>query len=73
MIDDVIVYLGNAVVEQFAHEALEEKFQPLFNTGIKVDRTTLRVKLIQSRHPMWLGASGFAAALFVGVVLIIVP
>ena len=73
MIDDVIVYLGNPVVEQFAHEALEKKFQPLFNTGIKVDRTTLRVKLIQSRHPMWLGASGFAAALFVAVVLVIVP
>jgi hypothetical protein len=73
MIDDVIVYLGNPVVAQFAHEALEKKFQPLFNTGIKVDRTTLRVKLIQSRHPMWLGASGFAAALFCALVLILVP
>ncbi len=71
MIDDVIVYLGNPVLEQFAHEPLEQKFQPLFSTGIKVDRATLRVKLIQSRHPMLLGVSGLASALFCAAVLIL--
>jgi hypothetical protein len=71
MIDDVIVYLGNQVVEQFAHEPLEQKFQPLFSTGIKVDRATLRVKLIESRHPMLLGAGGMGCALFFAAVLIL--
>jgi hypothetical protein len=58
-------------VEQFAPEPLAQKFQPLFNTGIKVDRATLRVKLIQSRHPMLIGVSGLACALFVAAVLIL--
>ncbi|MCZ6829614.1 MAG: hypothetical protein O7F73_08510, partial [Gammaproteobacteria bacterium] len=72
MIDDVIVYLGNSVVEQFAHEPLEQKFQPLFSTGIKVDRATLRVKLIHSRHPMLLGVCGLACSLFCAGVLILI-
>ena len=71
MIDDVIVYLGNQVLEQFAHEPLRQKFQPLFNTGIKVDRATLRVKLIESRHPMALGFSALGMALVLAVLLIL--
>ncbi len=62
MIDDVIVYLGNRLVHQFADEPLQSRFQPLFTTGIKVDRATLRVKLIQRRHPMLLGIAGMAVA-----------
>ncbi len=70
MIDDVIVYLGNRLVSQFANEPLHQRFQPLFTTGIKVDRATLRVKLIQRRHPMLLGISGLALTVLSAAVLI---
>ncbi len=63
MIDDVIVFLGNPMLSHFAAEPLQEKFQPVMHTGIKVDRTTLRLKLIQSRHPMLLGLLGLASAI----------
>jgi hypothetical protein len=70
MIDDVIVYLGNRLVSQFANERLQQRFQPLFTTGIKVDRATLRVKLIQRRHPMLIGISGLAVAVACAATLI---
>ena len=63
MIDDVIVYLGNRLFSAFARQPLEEIFRPVMNTGIKVDRTTLRIKLIQSRHPMLIGWYCLALAL----------
>jgi hypothetical protein len=71
MIDDVIIYLGNRVVHQFATTPLQQTFTPLVNRGIKVDRTTLRVKLIQSRHPMWLGSGGLAGALLLAALLLL--
>ncbi len=71
MIDDVIVYLGNRMVAHFAPEPLQKKFLPLFSTGIKVDRATLRVKLIQSRHPMLLGISGLAVTVCCAGLLIL--
>ncbi len=70
MIDDVIVCLGNRLVSQFANEPLQQRFQPLFTTGIKVDRATLRVKLIQRRHPMLIGISGLAVAVACAATLI---
>lgn len=63
MIDEVIVYLGNGLIEQFATTPLVERFLPLAQRGIKIDRTTLRLKLIHSRHPVILAAAGLAASL----------
>lgn len=71
MIDDVIVYLGNPLLHQFADLPLQEKFQPVIYTGIRVDRTTLQVKLIQSRHPMMLGVLGLLTATSCALVLML--
>lgn len=71
MIDDVIVYLGNPLLSHFASEPLQQKFQPVMQTGIKIDRTTLRVKLIQSRHPMLLGILGLLLATGIALLLIL--
>ena len=71
MVDDVIVYLGNRVASPFASDPLENEFIPLVNTGIKIDRATLRIKLFQTRHPMLLGISGLAATVCLAGLLIL--
>ena len=69
MINDVVVYLGNRLLARFCSAGLQERFQPLLRTGIKVDRATLGIRLIQQRHPLALGGAGVLAAV-AGVVLL---
>ncbi len=71
MIEDVIVYLGNPLLPQFAHEALQQEFEPIVTRGIKVDRTTLRLKLINSRHPMFYGSAGLAFSLAAALIILL--
>ena len=71
MIDDVIVYLGNPLLKQFAGGPWQEKFAPVVHTGIKIDRTTLQVKLIQNRHPMLLGIFGLMLAIACALLLVL--
>ncbi|WP_279245044.1 hypothetical protein [Candidatus Litorirhabdus singularis] len=59
MVDDVLVYLGNRLLAPFSMAPLQQIFQPLIATGIKVDQATLHVKLLQQRHPLVLGLGGF--------------
>ncbi len=72
MIDDVIVYLGNRLVHLFADEPLREHFEPIVTRGIKVDRTTLRLKLINTRHPLIYGAGGLLLSMAAAAVLLLV-
>ncbi len=58
MVDDVIVYLGNRRLARFSHTRLQQRFQPLFQTGIKVDRGIVGLRLIQHRHPLARGGAG---------------
>ena len=71
MIDDVIVYLGNNLLRAFADKPLQEKFRPVVSRGIKVDRATVQVKMIQNRHPMITGLFGMVVATISAVLLII--
>lgn len=56
MIDDVVVYLGNRLLPLFDEGPLRERFEPVVTRGIRVDNTTLRVKLIDQRHPLFYGS-----------------
>ena len=71
MIDDVIVYLGNPLLPQFADKPLQQEFEPIVTRGIKVDRTTLRLKLINSRHPMLYGNAGLIFSLGVALIILL--
>jgi hypothetical protein len=71
MIDDVIVYLGNRLLHQFASQPLQEKFRPVVYTGIRIDRATLQVKLLQRRHPLLLGALGLLSAVVCALLLVL--
>jgi hypothetical protein len=71
IIDDVVVYLGNRFFQQFDPKPLRHRFAPIVRRGIRVDRTTLRLKLINSRHPMFYGGVGFALASVAALLLLI--
>jgi hypothetical protein len=61
MIDDVIIYMGNGLQRIFDQNAVETRIQPLLARGIRTDRATLQIKMIEARHPQ-IVAQGFAAA-----------
>ena len=70
--DDVIVFLGNRIQRLFDDEQLDTLVQPLVNRGIRTDRLTLQVKMLQSRHPQivaqaWALLAAVLAALYLGV------
>jgi len=71
MIDDVVVYLGNALLPLFAEAPLREQFVPVVTRGIRVDNTTLRVKLIDQRHPLFYGSLALVACCAAALVLLI--
>ena len=56
IVDDVLVYTGNRLLPVFNRAQFRRDVWPLALTGIKIDRITLAVKLLQNRHPVALGA-----------------
>ena len=69
LIDDVVVFTGTRLLPAFSRPQILERVAPLANEGIRVDRKTIFVKLLQCRHPLARGAvavlatSGCAVAL----------
>jgi hypothetical protein len=61
LIDDVVVFCGNHLLPVFAPLQLQNLVHPLAQGGVKVDRNTIVVKLLQSRHPFALGACAILA------------
>ena len=70
LIDDVVVFSGNALLAVFCPEQLLAQVQPLAQAGIRVDRKTVLIKLLQSRHPLIQGGISIAAALCLGLIII---
>ncbi len=67
LLDDIVVFIGTRRLPVFSTEQLAAKVVPLALAGIKVDRKTVVIKLIQSAHPIAKGlyacAAGLAAAI----------
>jgi hypothetical protein len=68
LIDDVVVFCGNRLLPAFTAAEIEKWVRPLTNSGVKVDRSTLAVKLLQSHHPL---AQGALAIVFTGVTAVL--
>jgi hypothetical protein len=68
-IDDVVVFCGSSLLPAFPPAQLEEMVRPLALGGVKVDRNTMLIKLLQCRHPLAQGAfavvAGASAAILV--------
>ena len=56
LIDDVVVFTGTPLLPALAAEQVSEKVAPVAHAGVRVDRKTVLVKLLESRHPLALGA-----------------
>jgi hypothetical protein len=56
LIDDVVVFTGNALAPAFVHHQVEILAGPLRKAGVRVDRTTIAIKLLQARHALAIGA-----------------
>jgi hypothetical protein len=56
LIDDVVVFCGNTLFPAFQSSEVRELLQSMTAGGVRVDRKTVLVKLLQGRHPLALGA-----------------
>ncbi len=56
MLDDILVFTGSSLLPVFDSTHLRQKIQPVVTAGIKIDRKTLVIKLLQSAHPLVRGS-----------------
>ncbi len=71
LMDDVVVFMGNKLLPAFTQSALGQSVIPLLRGAVKVDRTTLVIKLLQARHPFALAAAACALAGAAGVLFLV--
>ena len=70
LIDDVVVFTGTRLLPVFSRPQILEQVAPLANEGIRVDRKTIFVKLLQCRHPLARGAVAILATTGCAVTLL---
>jgi hypothetical protein len=72
-IDDIVVFAGSQRLPAFSPAPLQQHVWPLALGGIKVDRITIAIKLLESRHPLALGAVAIVAAAAGAALLLLLP
>ncbi|MFT4517981.1 MAG: hypothetical protein ACI9JM_000358 [Halioglobus sp.] len=70
LVDDVVVFTGNRLLPAFAADQVQQLITPLATGGIKVDRNTLLVKLLEARHPLALGSVSVLASVVAALLLL---
>jgi len=71
LIDDVVVFTGTPMLPALAAGQVDKKIDPVAHAGIRVDRKTVLVKLLESRHPLALGALACALGALAGAVALV--
>jgi hypothetical protein len=56
LLDDVMVFTGTRLLPAFSSKQVADGVTPLAEAGIRVDRKTVIVKILQGRHPLAQGA-----------------
>ncbi|MCB1676547.1 MAG: hypothetical protein KDI01_09660 [Halioglobus sp.] len=70
MIDDVVVFTGSRLLPAFPSRQLREQVTALAGGGIRVDRKTVAVRLLQSRHPLAVGAATTLAGVLLALLVL---
>jgi len=70
LLDDVVVFTGTRLLPAFSSKQIAGRVTPLAAAGIKVDRKTVVVKLLQGRHPLAQGAAAVLVAFTAAAVLL---
>jgi hypothetical protein len=69
LLNDVIVFTGNWMFPAFDPAQIKQQVLPLVKGGVRVDRKTLLVKLLECRHPIAL--AGLAVIVSWGIALVL--
>lgn len=70
LMDDVIVFRGNALLPAFSQPELAARVTPMLRGAVKVDRTTTLIKLLQARHPLAIAAGACALAITASLLML---
>ncbi|MCB1687307.1 MAG: hypothetical protein KDI33_02420 [Halioglobus sp.] len=70
-IDDIVVFSGSRLLPAFCPGPLQKLVRPPALGGIKVDHRTIAIKLLESRHPLALGAIAMVATAAAGALLLL--
>ena len=70
LIDDVVVFSGSKNLPTFSSKQVRSGVTPLARAGIKVDRTTVLIKLLQGQHPLAQGVLACLATLTIALALL---
>jgi hypothetical protein len=71
LVDDVVIFSGNNWLPGLDAQQIRQQLNPRVTAGIRVDRKTVAVKLLQNRHPLALGAIAMLACSLVAVILLL--
>jgi hypothetical protein len=71
MIDDVVVFIGTSFLPSFDPQQLAGQILPLAAAGIKVDRKTVMIKLLQGGHPLAKGAMACMTSTFLATLVLL--
>jgi hypothetical protein len=69
-IDDVVVFCGSRLLPAFSLAQVQKEVRPIALGGVRVDRNTLMVRLLQCRHPLALGALAILTAAGAAILLL---
>ena len=71
MLDDILVFTGTSLLPVFDSQYLRQNIQPVVTAGIKVDRKTLLIKLLQSAHPIVKAAIASLSCLAIAMLILL--
>lgn len=72
LIDDVVVFAGTPLLPAFDTQQVQEEVAALASTGVRIDRKTLIIKLLECNHPLARGAIAIAACLAIASLLLVI-
>ncbi|EEB78632.1 hypothetical protein GPB2148_1530 [marine gamma proteobacterium HTCC2148] len=71
IIDDVVIFTGTVLLPTLDRSQLDSLARPLIRAGIRVDRKTVLIKLIESHHPVARATQVAALSLLTGMILVV--
>jgi len=71
LMDDIVVFIGTRRLPVFSTKQLAAEIVPLALAGVKVDRKTVGIKLIQSSHPLAQGLYACTACLCAAIMCLL--
>jgi hypothetical protein len=71
LLDDVVMFTGNPLLPAFSPKKIQRLVYPLARNGIKVDRATILVKLLEARHPLAQGVLVIGGTAAIAILLLL--